>query len=102
MYLPTRVFTALLLCFLALGTIATAQNQYLILYPGAGNPATNFQVYLPGSPIPTLLQSSITIPPGTSQVIPMPDGSKYYLIANGGAPVEDAFWRIRSFRSTGT
>jgi len=34
MQLRTRVFATTLLCFLALGTMATAQNQYVILYPG--------------------------------------------------------------------
>ena len=84
MQFPTRVSAALLLSFLALGTIATAQNQYVILYPGANSDQTILQVYQSGSG--TLFSKATpinTLPRGTSQIIPMPDGSKYYVIANG-------------------
>ena len=70
-----------------MGTIATAQNQYVILYPGASNSSTILQAYLPTSGAILTKASINTLPPGTFQIIPMPDGTKYYVISNGGTPV---------------
>lgn len=85
MSIPTRVLAALLLCFLALGTVAVAQSQYLVLYPGSGNSSTVMYVFQPGL-LPQVQTN--TIPSGTFQILPVPDGSKYYLLSNGsGSPV---------------
>ncbi|HEY3740191.1 MAG TPA: Ig-like domain-containing protein [Bryobacteraceae bacterium] len=79
--------TAIVLFFLGLVTVASAQNQYVILYPGAANPtSTDLEIY---TPIVGGLQhrASVTVPPGTFQFIPTPDGLKYYLFSTNGAPV---------------
>ena len=87
MQFPTRVSAALLLCFLALGTVATAQNQYVILYPGASNSSTILQAYLPNSGGLLATASINNLPAGTFQILPTPDGTKYYMISNGGNPL---------------
>ena len=84
MQFPTRVSAALALCFLALGTVATAQNQYVILYPGAKSPSTILQAYLPSSGGLFASASINTLPPGTSQILPTPDGTKYYILSVNG------------------
>lgn len=72
-------------CLLAFGSVASAQNQYIAFYSGAGNPSTNLYIYLAGTLQPITALNSIS--GGTFQIVPMPDGTKYYLIANGGAAV---------------
>jgi len=72
-------------CLLALGTEAFAQNQYVAFHSGAGNPSTNLYIYLAGTLQPITALNNVS--GGTFQILPMPDGTKYYLIANGGAAV---------------
>ena len=87
MQLCTRVFATISLCFLALGTMATAQNPYVILYPGASSQSTNLQVFLPipggllarGAPAP--------LPLGTFKILLNPTATKYFVIATGGTAV---------------
>ena len=73
------------LCLFALGSLAPAQNQYIAFHSGAGNPSTELYVFLAGLLQPVAQLRNIS--GGTFQILPMPDGTKYYLIANGGAAV---------------
>jgi uncharacterized protein (TIGR03437 family) len=72
-------------CLLALASVAPAQNQYIAFHSGAGNSSTELYVYLAGllQPVSQLR----TVSGGTFQILPLPDGTKYYLIANGGAAI---------------
>ena len=68
------------------GVVATAQNQFAILYPGAGNPSNILQVF---SATSAGIQSptTATVPPGTFRILPLPDGTKYYLLSSGAVPI---------------
>lgn len=101
MQFPTRVSAAILLCFLALGTEATAQNQYVILYPGANNSSTILQAYLPTSGSLLATASINTLPAGTFQILPTPDGTKYYIISNGGNPVSTMDSNFQNIKQIG-
>lgn len=102
MQCPTRVSTAIVLSFLGLVTAASAQNQYVILYPGTANPSsTDLEIY---TPVAGGLQhrASVTVPPGTFQFIPTPDGLKYYVFSTSGAPVsvlDSAFQSVQPIAS---
>jgi uncharacterized protein (TIGR03437 family) len=74
----------MLLCLL--GTLAFGQNQYVGLLPGPGNPSTNLLLYLAGQLTPAAALGNIS--GGTFLMLPAPDGSKYYLVANGGTAVQ--------------
>ena len=101
MQLPTRVSAALLLCFLGLGTAATAQNQYVTLYPGANNSSTILQAYLPTAGGLLATASINTLPAGTFQILPTPDGTKYYIISNGGNPVSTMDANFQNIKQIG-
>jgi uncharacterized protein (TIGR03437 family) len=72
-------------CLLAFGNLASAQNQYVAFHSGAGNPSTNLYIYLAGTLQPITALNNVS--GGTFQILPMPDGTKYYLIANGGQAI---------------
>ena len=73
-------------CLFALvGSLASAQNQYVAFYSGVGNPSTNLYIYLAGTLQPVTALNNVS--GGTFQILPLPDGTKYFLIANGGAAV---------------
>ena len=72
-------------CLLALASFAPAQNQYVAFHSGAGNSSTELYVFLAGLLQPVAQLRNVS--GGTFQILPMPDGTKYYLIANGGAAV---------------
>ncbi len=73
-------------CLFALGSVAVnAQNQYVAFHSGAGNPSTNLYIYLAGTLQPITALNNVS--GGTFQILPLPDGTKYFLIANGGAAV---------------
>ncbi len=101
MQLRTRVSAALVLCFLALGTVATAQNQYVILYPGPNSPSTILQAYLPNSGGLLASASINTLPAGTSQILPTPDGTKYYIISVNGNPLSTMDSNFQNIKQIG-
>jgi uncharacterized protein (TIGR03437 family) len=72
-------------CLLALASFAPAQNQYIAFHSGAGNSSTELYVFLAGLLQPVAQLRNVS--GGTFQILPLPDGTKYYLIANGGAAV---------------
>ena len=101
MQLRTRVPAALVLCLLALGTVVTAQNQYVILYPGPNSPSTILQVYLPNSGGLLASASINTLPAGASQILPTPDGTKYYIISVNGNPLSTMDSNFQNIKQIG-
>ena len=72
-------------CLLTLGSLAFGQNQYVTFYSGTGNPSTSLLAYLAGTLQP--IASLNNVSGGTFSILPHPDGTKFYLIANGGTAV---------------
>jgi uncharacterized protein (TIGR03437 family) len=80
------------LCLIASVTALGQSNQgtgYVFELPGAGTSGSQFQgfIYNGGFLSPDI--PSTTGPLGTSQIIPKPDGSKFYVLGNGGLETFD-------------
>ncbi|MBS1833869.1 MAG: hypothetical protein JST65_14215 [Acidobacteria bacterium] len=72
-------------CLFAFGSAAIAQNQYVVFHSGAGNSSTNVYPYLIGAVIQPL--QPLVVSGGVFKIVPVPDGTKYYAIADGGTAV---------------
>jgi uncharacterized protein (TIGR03437 family) len=66
-------------CVAVFTAAASAQSDRIAVLPGAGSADTITPVY---TSTPFTLLNNIATPAGAYQVIPKPDGSKYYVISN--------------------
>lgn len=85
LFMSLRSVLPAVACLFAFGSAAIAQNQYVVFHSGAGNSSTNVYPYLIGGVIQPL--QPLVVSGGVFQIVPVPDGTKYYAIADGGTAV---------------